>query len=171
MVRMCCRTALADLSKASWLGKHQCAILAPLCVKSVGAISRPACSAGHGRCSSATYTPSTKYAKTVSTAAGCFPTSLARRRGRQDVGQAAFEAAFKQHGFVVILPSNRVRRQWALPGTHGFGDGHDVEAEIELAIATAGKPVAKRLAGGHLDRGGAGVTGERGGRLEYRRRY
>jgi hypothetical protein len=36
------------------------------------------------------------------------------------------------------------------------------EAEIELAIASAGKPVADHLAGGHLDGGGAGVTGERG---------
>jgi hypothetical protein len=44
-----------------------------------------------------------------------------------------------------------------------LGDGHDVEAEIELAIASAGKPVAY-LAGGLLDGGGAGVTGERGDR-------
>jgi hypothetical protein len=47
-----------------------------------------------------------------------------------------------------------------------LGDGHDVEAEIELALASAGQPVADHLAGGHLDGGGAGVTGERGGRAE-----
>ncbi len=43
-----------------------------------------------------------------------------------------------------------------------LGDGHYVQAEVELAIASARKPVAHHLAGGHLDGGGAGVTGERG---------
>jgi hypothetical protein len=87
-----------------------------------------------------------------------------------DVGQAAFQAA---HGFVVIFAFGSFPQVVGPAGgiVADLGDGHDVEAEIELAIASAGKPVAHHLAGGHLDGGGAGVTGERGGRLEYRRRY
>ena len=87
-----------------------------------------------------------------------------------DVGQAAFQAA---HGFVVIFAFGSFPQVVGPAGgiVADLGDGHDVEAEIELAIASAGKPVAHHLAGGHLGGGGAGVTGERGGRLEYRRRY
>jgi hypothetical protein len=32
------------------------------------------------------------------------------------------------------------------------GDGHDMEAEVQLAIAGAGKSVTDHVAGGHLDR-------------------
>jgi hypothetical protein len=38
-----------------------------------------------------------------------------------------------------------------------------VEAEVELAVAGAGEPVADNVAGRDVDRGGAGVGGERGG--------
>ena len=37
-----------------------------------------------------------------------------------------------------------------------------MEAEVELAVAGAGEPVADNISGGDLDRGGAGVGGERG---------
>jgi hypothetical protein len=70
-----------------------------------------------------------------------------------DVGQAAFQAA---HGFVVIFAFGSFPQVVAPAGgvVADLGDGHDVEAEIELAIASAGKPVAHHLAGGHLDGGG-----------------
>jgi hypothetical protein len=42
-----------------------------------------------------------------------------------------------------------------------LGNGHDVQAVIELAIAGAGKPVADDISGGGLDRGSAGVGGKR----------
>ena len=41
-----------------------------------------------------------------------------------------------------------------------------MEAEVQLAIAGAGKSVTDHVAGGHFDRGGAGVAGERGPRPE-----
>ena len=82
-----------------------------------------------------------------------------------EVGQAAFQAA---HGFVVIFAFGSFPQVIGPAGgiVADLGEGHDVQAEIELAIAGAGKPVAHHLAGGHLDGGGAGVTGERGGRAE-----
>ena len=78
-----------------------------------------------------------------------------------DVGQAAFQAA---HGFVVIFAFGSFPQVVGPAGgiVADLGDGHDVQAEIELAIASAGKPVAHHLAGGHLDGGGAGVAGECG---------
>jgi hypothetical protein len=47
-----------------------------------------------------------------------------------------------------------------------LGNGHDVQAMVELAIAGAGKPVADDVAGGRLDRSGAGVGGKRRSRAE-----
>jgi hypothetical protein len=38
-----------------------------------------------------------------------------------------------------------------------------VEAEVELTVAGAGESVADNVAGGHIDRCGTGVGGERGG--------
>ena len=43
----------------------------------------------------------------------------------------------------------------------GLGNGHDVQAMIELAIAGARQPVADDVTGGGLDRGGTGVGGKR----------
>ena len=43
-----------------------------------------------------------------------------------------------------------------------MGKGHDVQAEVELAIAGAREPMADNISGGYVDRGGAGVGGERG---------
>jgi hypothetical protein len=79
----------------------------------------------------------------------------------RDVGRAAFQAA---HGFVVNFAFGSFPQVVGPAGgiVADLGDGHDVEAEIELAIASAAKPVAHYLAGGHLGGGGAGVTGERG---------
>ena len=37
-----------------------------------------------------------------------------------------------------------------------------MEAEVELGVAGAGEPMADNISGGHVDRGGAGVGGERG---------
>ena len=47
-----------------------------------------------------------------------------------------------------------------------LGEGHDVEAEVELAVAGAGEPVSDNVSGGHVDWGGTGVGGERGGGAE-----
>ncbi len=62
-----------------------------------------------------------------------------------DVGPAAFQAA---HGFVVIFAFGSFPQVVAPAGgiVADLGDGHDVQAEIELAIASAGKPVAHYLA-------------------------
>ena len=75
---------------------------------------------------------------------------------------------FKQRmASLCFLPSDRSTGSRPCRGiVADLGDGHDVEAEVELAIASAGKPVAHHLAGGHLGGGGAGVAGERGGRAE-----
>jgi hypothetical protein len=40
--------------------------------------------------------------------------------------------------------------------------GHDVETEVELAVAGAREPMAENISGRYVDRGGAGVGGERG---------
>jgi hypothetical protein len=77
-----------------------------------------------------------------------------------DVGQAPFQTP---QGFVVTFALR------SLPQVVGpargvladLGDGHDVQAAVELTIAGARKPVAYHVAGGHLDGGGAGVAGER----------
>jgi hypothetical protein len=42
-----------------------------------------------------------------------------------------------------------------------LGDGHDVQAGIELAVSGSGQPVAHDVTGGHLDRRGAGVGSKR----------
>jgi hypothetical protein len=42
-----------------------------------------------------------------------------------------------------------------------LGDGHDVQAGVELAVPGAGESAAHDKTGGHLDRCGAGVGGER----------
>ena len=52
-------------------------------------------------------------------------------------------------------------------GLHAdLSDDHDVQAAVQLAIAGARKSVTHHVARGHLDRGGAGVAGERGRRPE-----
>ncbi len=81
------------------------------------------------------------------------------------VGQTSFQAA---HRFSVALALGSfpqiVGSTWSvLPD---LGEGHDVKAEVELAIACAGQTVADHIAGGHLDGSGAGVAGEGSGRAE-----
>jgi hypothetical protein len=74
-----------------------------------------------------------------------------------DVGQAAFQAA---HGFVVIFAFGSFPQVIGPAGgvVADLGEGHDVQAEIELAIAGAGKPVAHHLAGGHALCGSTATT-------------
>ena len=78
-----------------------------------------------------------------------------------DVGQPPFEAS---HRFFVALALGSLPQ--VIGPTRGvlpdLGKGHDVEAEVELTVAGAGEPVADNISGGHVDRGGAGVGGERG---------
>ena len=78
-----------------------------------------------------------------------------------DVGQPPFEAS---HRFFVALalgsfPQVVGPARGVLPD---LGKGHDVEAEVELTVAGTGEPVADNISGGHVDRGGTGVGGERG---------
>jgi hypothetical protein len=47
-----------------------------------------------------------------------------------------------------------------------LSEGHDMKAAVELSVAGAGESVADNVAGGHVDRGGTGVGGERGGGAE-----
>ena len=47
-----------------------------------------------------------------------------------------------------------------------LGNGHGVQGAVQLPVSGAGKTVADDVAGGRLDRRGAGVAGERGGRTE-----
>ena len=77
-----------------------------------------------------------------------------------DVGQPPFQAS---HRFFVALafgsfPQVIGPSRGVLPD---LGKGHDVEAEVELAVAGAGEPMPDNISGGHVDRGGAGVGGER----------
>ena len=81
------------------------------------------------------------------------------------VGQPPLKAA---QGFFVALPVGSfahvvgAARAVALE----LGDGHGVQAAVELAVPGAGESVAHDVSGGHLDGGGAGVGGERGGGAE-----
>ncbi len=68
-------------------------------------------------------------------------------------------AAFPGGAFAqLVVPSRGVASD--------LGDGHDVQARVELAVSGPGEPVAHDITGGHLDRGGAGVGGERRRRAE-----
>ena len=76
------------------------------------------------------------------------------------VRQPSFQTA---QGFLMALP----RRAFALViGLSGgvaadLGDRHDVQTEVELAVPGPRKSMAHDITRGHLDRGGAGVGGER----------
>jgi hypothetical protein len=81
------------------------------------------------------------------------------------VGEASFEAA---QCFSVALAggsfSSVVRSSGCVAGD--LGDRHGVQTVVELAVSGAGQAVVSDIPGGGLDRGGAGVGGERGGRPE-----
>src|SRR4051812_43304481 len=76
------------------------------------------------------------------------------------VGEASFEAA---QGFSVALAgcslSSVVGPSWSVSAD--LGDGHGVQAAVELAVASTGEPMAGHVTGGGCDRRGAGVGGER----------
>ena len=79
------------------------------------------------------------------------------------VGEAPFEAA---HGLVVrlALADLEVVVGAAGAGAHAdLGERGDVQGQVELAISAAGQPVPGAVGAGHLDRGDAGVAGERRG--------
>ena len=82
-----------------------------------------------------------------------------------DVGEPPFEAS---HRFFVALALGSLPQVIGPTGgvLTNLGKGHDMQAEVELAVAGAGEPVADNISGGHVDRGGAGVGGERGGGAE-----
>jgi hypothetical protein len=79
-----------------------------------------------------------------------------------DVGEASFEAAQR---FSVTLSGGSLSSVVVPPrGIAGdLGDGHGVQAAVELTIAGAGEAMASDIAGGGCDRCGAGVGGERVG--------
>jgi hypothetical protein len=78
-----------------------------------------------------------------------------------DVGEPPFEAS---HRFFVALALGSLPQVVGPAGgvLSNLGKGHDVEAEVELTVAGTGEPMADNNSGGHVDRGGTGVGGERG---------
>jgi hypothetical protein len=66
------------------------------------------------------------------------------------VGEAPFQTP---HGFVVTFALGSFPEVVGPAGgvLADLGDGHYVQAEVELAIAGARKPVAHHVAGGRLD--------------------
>ena len=90
---------------------------------------------------------------------------IAHETAVDGIGQAPFETpqrfstAFTGGAFALVVgPAAGVVAE--------RGDGHDVQAMVELAIAGAGEPVADDIAGGGLDGGGAAVGGKRRGGAE-----
>jgi hypothetical protein len=76
------------------------------------------------------------------------------------IGQSSFQTP---HGFFVAL----ARRAFASIVAAAFGvvadltQRHHVQGMVELTIPSAGKPVPFHVAGGHLNRRGAGIGSER----------
>jgi hypothetical protein len=81
------------------------------------------------------------------------------------VGQPPFEAA---QGLSVTLACGAfalvVGPTGGVPAE--LGDGHDVQAGVQLPIPGAGQAMTDDVAGGHFDRCGAVERGERGGGAE-----
>lgn len=90
---------------------------------------------------------------------------IAHETAVDGIGQAPFQTsqrfsmAFAGGAFALVIgPAGSVVAE--------LSNGHDMQAMVELAISRAGKPVADDIAGGGLDRGGAGVGGKRRGGTE-----
>jgi hypothetical protein len=77
-----------------------------------------------------------------------------RRRRAVVLGSAGLPGGFSGGAFALVVAT-------AGGIVADLGDGHDVQAGIELAVSGAGEPVAHDVAGGHLDQGGAGVGSKR----------
>ena len=91
--------------------------------------------------------------------------AVAEQLAVDDVGQPSFQAA---QGFFVALPAGSFALVVGPAGSvvADLGDGHGVQAAVELPVSGAGEPVADDVAGGDLDRCGSGVGGERRRRAE-----
>jgi hypothetical protein len=85
---------------------------------------------------------------------------VAQKAAVNSVGELSFQAA---QGFPVAFPGCAFALVMGPTGgvVADLGDGHDVQAGIELAVSCAGQPVAHDVTGGHLDRRGAGVGSKR----------
>ena len=78
-----------------------------------------------------------------------------------DVGQTSFQTTDRFFAALGLRSFPQVVGP-ALGVLADLYQGHDVQAVVELAIAGPGETVAHDVAGGHLDRCGAGVAGESG---------
>jgi hypothetical protein len=101
----------------------------------------------------------------VSSRARFQPVCVVAELSVDDVGQPPFEAS---HRFLVALAVGSLPQvigsaRGVLPD---LGEGHDVEAEVELTITCTRKPMADGISGGHINRSCTGVGGERGGGTE-----
>jgi hypothetical protein len=77
-----------------------------------------------------------------------------------DLGELAFEAA-EGFGGGLLFGSFALVVGAAGSGVHGLHAGGDVQGVVEGSVAGSGEAVAGLLAAGDLDRGGAGVAGDR----------
>ena len=86
---------------------------------------------------------------------------IAEKLAVNHVRQASFQAPQR---FLVAFPGGALAPVVGPSGAVALklGDGHDVQAGVQLTIPGPGKTVTHHVAGGDFDGGGAGVGSERG---------